>query len=156
MRGGIPKRRQRLAQRRKQQRVVEDARIDLPGGGEHDEDGEAAHPRLLADGGTVVWKGYVNILRSGNYRFQANLRGKFRLTVGGKEVLAGDVQDELPALKDGAEVRLESGVAPLVAEYTRRLAPGSYLVICHACRDEQPRLATSFETVYNRRVTRSG
>ena len=82
-------------------------------------DGEAAHPRLLGDGGTVVWKGYLNVLRSGNYRFQANLRGKFRLTVGGKEVLAGDVQDELPALKEGAEVRLESGVAPLVAEYTR-------------------------------------
>ena len=33
------------------------------------------------------------------------------------------------------------------------LAPGSYLVICHACRDEQPSLATSFETVYNSRVT---
>jgi hypothetical protein len=31
--------------------------------------------------------------------------------------------------------------------------PGSYLVICHACRDEQPSLATSFETVYNNRVT---
>src|ERR1017187_2449301 len=33
------------------------------------------------------------------------------------------------------------------------LAPGSYLVISHAHRDEQPSLATSFETVYNSRVT---
>ena len=80
---------------------------------------EAAHPRLQADGGTVVWKGYLNVLRSGNYQFQTNLRGKFRLTVGGKEVLAGDVQDDRPALKDGGELRLDSGVLPLVAEYTR-------------------------------------
>ena len=81
--------------------------------------GEAAHPRLRPDGGTVVWKGYLNVLRSGPYRFRANLRGTFRLTVGGKEVLAGDVQGEQSGVKEGGEVRLESGVAPLVAEYTR-------------------------------------
>ncbi len=81
--------------------------------------GEAAHPSLQADGGTVVWKGYLNVLRGGNYQFQAKLRGKFRLTVGGKEVLAGDVQDEKPPRKEGAELRLDSGVQPLIAEYTR-------------------------------------
>ena len=81
--------------------------------------GEAAHPRLQADGGTVVWKGYLNVLRGGNYQFQTNLHGKFRLTVGGKEVLAGDVSGEKPALKEGTELRLDSGVLPLVAEYTR-------------------------------------
>jgi SAM-dependent methyltransferase len=43
--------------------------------------------------------------------------------------------------------------AEVVATLRDALAPGSYLVICHACRDEQPSLATSFETVYNSRVT---
>jgi cytochrome c553/cytochrome c551/c552/mono/diheme cytochrome c family protein len=80
---------------------------------------EAPHPRLRSDGGTVVWKGYINVIRSGNYHFQANLRGKFRMTVGGKEVLAGDVQDAKPQLKEGADLRLDAGVVPLVAEYTR-------------------------------------
>jgi hypothetical protein len=41
----------------------------------------------------------------------------------------------------------------IVATLRDALAPGSYLVICHACRDEQPSLATSFESVYNSRVT---
>jgi hypothetical protein len=40
----------------------------------------------------------------------------------------------------------------IVATLRDALAPGSYLVICHACRDEQPKLANSFETVYNRRA----
>jgi SAM-dependent methyltransferase len=43
--------------------------------------------------------------------------------------------------------------ADIIATLRDALAPGSYLVICHACRDEQPSLATSFETVYNNRVT---
>jgi len=43
--------------------------------------------------------------------------------------------------------------ADIIATLRDALAPGSYLVICHACRDEQPTLATSFETVYNSRVT---
>lgn len=43
--------------------------------------------------------------------------------------------------------------AGIVATLRDALAPGSYLVICHACRDEQPSLATSFEAVYNSRVT---
>ena len=80
---------------------------------------EAAHPRLRPDGGTVVWKGYINVIRSGAYHFQANLRGRFRMTIGGKEVLSGDVPDEKPQLKEGADLRLDAGVVPLVAEYTR-------------------------------------
>jgi cytochrome c553/cytochrome c551/c552 len=80
---------------------------------------EAAHPRLRPDRGTVVWKGYLNVIRSGNYHFQANLRGKFRMTLGGKEVLSGDVPDEKSQVKEGADLRLDAGVVPLIAEYTR-------------------------------------
>jgi hypothetical protein len=43
--------------------------------------------------------------------------------------------------------------ADITATLRDALAPGSYLVICHACRDEQPSLTTSFETLYNSRVT---
>src|SRR3984957_4148098 len=43
--------------------------------------------------------------------------------------------------------------ADIIATLRDALAPGSYLVICHACRDEQPGLATSLENVYNSRVT---
>src|SRR5262249_57054587 len=52
--------------------------------------GESPHPLLAADGGTVVWKGYVNVIRAGNYRFRARLRGAFRLRVGDREMLAAD------------------------------------------------------------------
>ena len=43
--------------------------------------------------------------------------------------------------------------ADILAALRGALAPGSYLVICHGCRDERPGLASSFETVYNSRVT---
>src|SRR5262245_30129273 len=46
--------------------------------------GEAAHPRLAAEGGGVRWEGYLNVVRAGNYRFRAFIRGRLRLTVGGK------------------------------------------------------------------------
>jgi mono/diheme cytochrome c family protein len=81
--------------------------------------GEAPHPRLAADGGTVGWEGYLNVVRAGNYRFRAVVRGQFRLTVGGREVVAAEVKDAAPALKEGPEVRLDSGWQPLVAEFTR-------------------------------------
>ena len=81
--------------------------------------GESAHPSLQADGGKVVWTGYLNVLRGGNYRFQANLRGTFRLTLDGKEVLAGAAAGDQPELKEGTELRLDSGIHALVAEYTR-------------------------------------
>jgi hypothetical protein len=47
----------------------------------------------------------------------------------------------------------DTQAAGILATLRSALAPGSYLVICHAYRDEQPGLASSFETVYNSRVT---
>src|SRR5947209_4220878 len=49
--------------------------------------GESPHPRLDGKTGTATWKGYVNVVRGGAYRFRVRLRGEFRLSVGGKEVL---------------------------------------------------------------------
>jgi SAM-dependent methyltransferase len=47
----------------------------------------------------------------------------------------------------------DAQAADIVATLRGALAPGSYLVICHNCRDGQPDLASSFENVYNSRVT---
>lgn len=81
--------------------------------------GEAAHPRLTAEGGTVEWKGYLNVLRGGAYRFRVRLRGEFRLKLGGKEALAGAVREAQAALKEGPEVQLEPGVHAVEVAFTR-------------------------------------
>jgi mono/diheme cytochrome c family protein len=81
--------------------------------------GEAPHPRLAANGGTARWEGYLKIVRPGLYRFTAIVRGRFRLSIGGKEVLAGEVKEAAPATVKGPQTRLEAGVQPLVAEFTR-------------------------------------
>jgi mono/diheme cytochrome c family protein len=81
--------------------------------------GKACHPRLEAEGGTVRWQGYLNVLRPGSYRFSARLRGKLRVTVAGKEVFDGEGKSETPVLQRGPETRLEAGVLPLAAEFTR-------------------------------------
>jgi hypothetical protein len=47
----------------------------------------------------------------------------------------------------------DAQAADIVATLRGALTPGSYLVICHAYRDEQPDLVSSFENVYNSRVT---
>jgi mono/diheme cytochrome c family protein len=80
--------------------------------------GEAPDWRLRGDGGSAAWHGYLNVLRGGTYRFSVRLRGRFRLQVGGKEVLAAEVKDAQAALKEGPEVRLEAGTHPLKAELT--------------------------------------
>lgn len=84
---------------------------------------EAAHPRLAANGGAVRWDGFLNVLRPGTYRFRVFLRGKFRLTVAGKEVLAGESSEEKAAFREGSDVVLEAGVQPLTAEFTRLPGP---------------------------------
>jgi SAM-dependent methyltransferase len=42
--------------------------------------------------------------------------------------------------------------AQILATLRDALAPGSFLVICHACRDARPELASPVETVYSNRV----
>jgi hypothetical protein len=46
--------------------------------------------------------------------------------------------------------------AEILAALRAALAPGSYLVICHGCRDSRPDVASAFEAVYNSRVAVSG
>ena len=81
--------------------------------------GETVHPRLAPDGNTVVWDGYLNVLRAGNYKFSARVRGELTVTIAGKNVLKVSGKDDLPALQAGAEVRLEGGPQPLTVKFTR-------------------------------------
>jgi mono/diheme cytochrome c family protein len=81
--------------------------------------GEAPHPALAADGGTARWAGQINVLRAGAYRFSVMLRGKFRLSINGKALMTAEVDGAAPALKTGPEMRLEEGVHPILAEFTR-------------------------------------
>jgi cytochrome c551/c552 len=80
--------------------------------------GESPHPRLSADGGSARWQGYINLVRAGEYRFTARLRGRFRLRVAGKEVLAGESRAAEAALVEGPPIRLAAGVQTLSAEFT--------------------------------------
>ena len=45
-----------------------------------------------------------------------------------------------------------AGPAQILATLRQALVPGSYLVICHSCRDARPDLADPAETVYGSRV----
>ncbi len=83
------------------------------------QEGETGHPRLQAGGGKVVWRGQLNLVRAGSYRFSVRLRGDFRLSVAGKEVLKAKVGDGRATLVQGPEVMLEAGLQPLEAEFTR-------------------------------------
>jgi SAM-dependent methyltransferase len=44
----------------------------------------------------------------------------------------------------------------IIAGLRDALAPGSYLVICHACRDAKPEVASAFQTVYLSKVAAQG
>jgi cytochrome c553/cytochrome c551/c552 len=81
--------------------------------------GESAHPRLDGKSETVLWNGYLNVVRGGNYRFRVRLIGAFKLSIAGKKVLDLKAMDAKPTLTEGVEVRLEPGVQPLSAEFTR-------------------------------------
>lgn len=80
---------------------------------------ETAHPRLAAEGGSVEWQGHVNVLRAGTYRLSATLRGKLQVSVGGKDVLSVESAGDVASLETGPETRLEAGVHPIVAKFTR-------------------------------------
>jgi mono/diheme cytochrome c family protein len=80
---------------------------------------EAPHPRLRADGGKSSWQGYINLLRAGDYRFGATLRGSVRVLLGGKVVFAAEATEPTPERREGMVVRLEAGAHAILVEFTR-------------------------------------
>lgn len=85
---------------------------------------ETAHPRLAAEGNTTTWTGYVNLLRAGNYRFTATIRGKVSVRVAGKEVLAGEHLADQALPLEGAATALEAGPQMFTVLYARQAGAG--------------------------------
>jgi len=79
--------------------------------------GESPHPRLAMENGNARWEGYLKILRAGEYHFKAQVRGKFRFSLDGKDVVVAESADS-PVVSEKA-VKLGAGVHALVAEYVR-------------------------------------
>lgn len=83
--------------------------------------GEASHP-LAADESTFSWTGYLNVVTPGRYKFDAVLLGKLSVTVGGKEVLAGETAGTDPAAAStaaGPDVDLPPGFQPVTVTLAR-------------------------------------
>jgi hypothetical protein len=106
------------------------------------DDVAVAHSRLLLDGNPDA------VVIQGDLREPAKI-----LADPGTQLLLDFTQPVAVFLVAVLHFIPDTGQAGIVAAVRDALAPGSYLVICHACRDEQPSLATSFEAVYNSRVT---
>jgi mono/diheme cytochrome c family protein len=83
------------------------------------EDNEAPHPRLASEEFAAEWTGYVNIRPKGSYRFAVRLRGDFRLTVAGREVLKARSDDKQPRLIEGPDVQLNAGAHSFVATFKK-------------------------------------
>jgi mono/diheme cytochrome c family protein len=81
--------------------------------------GESTHPRLSAAGGRIRWDGFLNVVRAGDYRFSAVLRGKLRVAVAGKVVVDTALRADTPGAVEGPATHLEPGIHPLSAEFTR-------------------------------------
>lgn len=93
---------------------------------------EAPHPNLAADGWIARWQGQLKVLRPDKYRFSANLRGKIKLTVAGKEALTAEVPDKEAALRQGPEIALAAGIHPIIAEFTKLSGPARVQAYWHA------------------------
>lgn len=82
---------------------------------------EAPHP-TFAKGESFTWKGYINILLPGKYRFDADLAGKLRVSIGEKVVLAASEAAPEPGSAKriiGEEIDLLPGIQPFEATLTR-------------------------------------
>jgi len=79
--------------------------------------GEAAHPH--SDGGqSFSWKGHIQIVSGGTYKFEATLRGKVRVEIDGKAVLDVASKGEAAVLA-GNEIELKPGIYPFETTLAR-------------------------------------
>ena len=85
--------------------------------------GESFHPQLSGERGTAQWKGYLNLLRKGEYQFSAQLLGQVTVSVAGKNVLKAEVKGDKAERKTGPKTELPAGIQPITVEFTR--VPGS-------------------------------
>lgn len=91
--------------------------------------GQAPTPFLNTGGFTAKWEGEIQSPLRGNYTLSADVRGTFKLTVNGAQVL-----DETTARR-GKAVALNKGANTFVAELTRPADGDAWLRLRWASRD---------------------
>jgi mono/diheme cytochrome c family protein len=85
--------------------------------------GEAPHPQLDGKSEKVTWRGYLNVVRGGTYRFRARVRGELRVTIDVKEALRAEETGGAAAWHESGEVKLEPGVHVFIVEFKRLAGP---------------------------------
>jgi len=80
---------------------------------------ESPHPALAPDPLILRWQGRLRVVRGDEYRFGAWLRGKLRIVVSGREVLAGEVKEGRAQWIEGPPLATVPGDHPIFIEFFR-------------------------------------
>lgn len=83
---------------------------------------ESPDPRLPANGWQVIYRGVIESLRPGKYRFDAQLTGKAELSIGKERITFGNASDRSTGNTASQEVELPLGLSRLEVSYEP--APG--------------------------------
>lgn len=120
--------------------------------------GESPHPRIGSAAWQAEWRGQLQVLRAGKYRFSARVAGRLRVIVADREVLAaaGTLDQNVIA---GPEIDLPAGDHTLRAEFAKTDGPARvqlfwespafsreplpWMVLTHRPAGETPQLVRS-------------
>ncbi|MEZ6140029.1 MAG: c-type cytochrome [Zavarzinella sp.] len=86
------------------------------------EENETPHPRMNDTTGTYTWNGYVNVVRTGDYLFEAALLGAVEVKVDNQVVLKANNRSAENPIVSGKPVRLEPGILPIQVTFQRDLS----------------------------------
>src|SRR5439155_16446299 len=114
------------------------------------------------------WTGYINVVRPGQYRFSAAVRGgSLAVQVNGRTVLTGQADGKEPKAIAGQEVALEGGVQRFEATFQRddgafaqvelswqgpgfRMEPLPHQFLGHLAKERPPQFATDVQLEHGR------
>ena len=120
---------------------------------------EAPHPRIASGAWHAEWRGQIQVLRAGKYRFSARVVGRLRVVVADREVLAVTGMLDHNDVIAGPEIDLPAGDHTLRAEFAKTEGPSRvqlfwespaftreplpWMLLTHRAADETPRLVLS-------------
>ncbi len=84
---------------------------------------ESPHPRLAARGWSAVWRGQLQVLRTGPHKFSVQLVGKVRVRVADREVLNAQARAGQSEAVVGPEIELPAGDHAITVEFTKDDGP---------------------------------
>jgi mono/diheme cytochrome c family protein len=121
--------------------------------------GESPHPRIASGAWQGEWRGHIQVLRAGAYRFSARVVGRLRVRVGERDVLVAIGSTEQAEVIAGPSIELPAGDHVFRAEFTATenaalvqvfwespsftREPLPWMVVTHRQADETPQLARS-------------